>query len=46
VLKSGKEGKEEVVGRGSYLTRWRREAGGAWRVLLDTGTQEPPTKQR
>lgn len=45
VLKRGKDSKEEVVGRGSYLTWWRKEPGGAWRVILDTGTQEPPAKQ-
>ena len=36
---------EEVVGRGTYLTWWRKSAGGSWRVILDTGTPDPPEKK-
>ena len=31
-----------VVQRGSYLTIWRLEPSGQWRVILDTGTSDPP----
>jgi ketosteroid isomerase-like protein len=31
-----------VVQRGSYLTIWRLEPSGQWKVILDTGTSDPP----
>jgi ketosteroid isomerase-like protein len=31
-----------VVQRGSYLTIWRKEPSGEWKVILDTGTSDPP----
>lgn len=34
-------GAPEIVGRGTYLTLWRREPSG-WRVILDTGSPDPP----
>jgi ketosteroid isomerase-like protein len=43
VLRKGDGGKEEVVARGSYLTWWRKDDG-KWRVILDTGTPDPPAK--
>ena len=30
----------EVLGRGTYLSIWRFEAG-AWKVILDTGAPDP-----
>ena len=35
-------GATSVVYRGSYLTIWRLEPSGQWRVILDTGTGDPP----
>ena len=35
-------GATTVVQRGSYLTVWRLEPSGEWRVILDTGTSDPP----
>lgn len=31
---------EEVLGSGAYLTWWRLDDGGRWRVILDTGTPD------
>lgn len=37
------EGKEDRVLRtGSYITWWRKEKDGKWRVILDTGAPDPP----
>ena len=33
-------GEETQLGRGTYLSIWRRDADG-WRVILDTGTADP-----
>ena len=35
-------GATTVVYRGSYLTIWRLEPSGRWKVILDTGTGDPP----
>ena len=35
-------GATNVVQRGSYLTIWRLEPSGQWRVIMDTGTSDPP----
>jgi len=34
-------GATTVVGRGRYLTIWRREPSGQWKVILDTGVSAP-----
>jgi ketosteroid isomerase-like protein len=34
-------GATTVVGRGRYLTIWRREPSGQWKVILDTGVPAP-----
>jgi len=34
------EGTEQVLGTGAYLTWWRLDDGGRWRVILDTGTSD------
>src|SRR5215217_3700279 len=36
LLRKGADGTESVLGQGAYLTLWRREPDGRWRVLLDT----------
>jgi len=33
-------GAEEVLSSGAYLTWWRLDDGGRWRVILDTGTPD------
>ena len=35
-------GTTHVLFRGSYLTIWRLEPSGEWKVILDTGTADPP----
>jgi ketosteroid isomerase-like protein len=42
VLQRRPDGSEQAVARGAYVTFWRREADGAWRVILDTGAPDPP----
>jgi ketosteroid isomerase-like protein len=31
-----------VVTSGRYITMWRKEADGSWKVVLDAGANEPP----
>ena len=40
--RKGSDGRWTVGGRGNYLTVWRKEADGTWKVILDVGTQDPP----
>jgi uncharacterized protein (TIGR02246 family) len=42
VIQKEPGGKEKVVGSGAYLTWWRKERDGKWRVILDTGNPDPP----
>ena len=37
-------GGEEVVRTGAYVTWWRKGDDGKWKVILDTGAQDPPKK--
>jgi ketosteroid isomerase-like protein len=41
VVQQDTAGAEEVLGTGAYLTWWRLDEGGAWRVILDTGVPDP-----
>jgi ketosteroid isomerase-like protein len=41
LLRKSADGTEAVVGQGAYVTLWRREPDGRWRVLLDTGAADP-----
>jgi ketosteroid isomerase-like protein len=34
--------KGQVVETGQYTTVWQRQADGAWQIVLDTGTPNPP----
>jgi ketosteroid isomerase-like protein len=36
----GADGKP-VTGRGNYLTVWKKQADGSWKVVFDTGSAEP-----
>lgn len=35
------DGKETVLSTGKYVTWWRKDANGAWKVILDTGVSDP-----
>lgn len=38
-----KEGKTEVL-RGTYVTIWKKQTAGSWKIILDTGSPDgPPT---
>ena len=41
LLKLGGDGENEVLGTGRYVSIWRRVQG-EWKVILDTGTPDPP----
>jgi ketosteroid isomerase-like protein len=41
VLSVGRDGATEVIRRGTYMTVWRREKDGRWKVIADLGSQEP-----
>jgi ketosteroid isomerase-like protein len=34
----------QQAGSGKYITIWKREAGGAWKVVFDSGVQDTPPK--
>jgi uncharacterized protein (TIGR02246 family) len=34
-------GPPRVIGRGSFMTVWKRGADGVWRILADHGSQDP-----
>lgn len=34
----------DTLARGRYLTLWRRQSDGRWKILLDTGWPEAPAK--
>ncbi len=40
----GKAGQGEALVSGKYLNVWRRDASGAWKVLVDIGNTNGPTK--
>jgi ketosteroid isomerase-like protein len=37
-------GKEEVLWTGAYVTCWRKDQKGQWKVILDTGVADPVKK--
>ena len=38
---------EEVVQTGKYMTAWRKQKDGSWKVVADTGTSDgPPVKKQ
>ncbi len=45
--KAGSSGKESLAGkpvihRGKYVTIWRKDADGSWKVVVDIGNQDEP----
>ncbi len=43
VLRSSGAGSQQVAS-GKYITVWKRQAGGAWRVVFDSGVRDTPPK--
>jgi ketosteroid isomerase-like protein len=41
VVGPDKDGKEVVLATGGYVTVWRLERDGAWKVVFDTGSPDP-----
>ena len=39
----GPDGKERI-GRGHYVSIWKRQPDGQWKFVLDTGSPNPPSK--
>jgi len=35
------DGRDSVLSQGNYVTIWRRQADGAWRVAVDIGNRDP-----
>jgi ketosteroid isomerase-like protein len=35
---------DSVLGRGNYLTIWRRQSDGTWKVSADIGNQAAPAE--
>jgi ketosteroid isomerase-like protein len=35
------DGKESILSTGRYVTWWRKDDQGVWKVILDTGVSEP-----
>jgi ketosteroid isomerase-like protein len=40
IIPSGKKGAAPYIKMGTYVTVWKREPGGAWKVVLDGGTPD------
>ena len=38
----GADGQWQATGSGNYVTIWRRQADGSWKVAVDIGNQDPP----
>lgn len=38
------DGNETIVSQGGYVTLWRKDAEGKWKVIFDTGSPDPPEK--
>ena len=36
------DGNETVLSQGGYVTWWRKDADGKWKVIFDTGSPDPP----
>jgi ketosteroid isomerase-like protein len=46
VLGPGADEKGTVLSSGGYVTGWRKEADGRWKVIFDTGTPDPPSPKK
>jgi ketosteroid isomerase-like protein len=42
---NGPDGRPQIS-YGKYVTIWKKQADGSWKVLLDTGNSSPPPTQR
>jgi ketosteroid isomerase-like protein len=43
VTLAGDDGKPQVS-KGSYLTTWKQQKDGSWKVISDIGSPDPPAK--
>lgn len=41
VVQNGSDGKPAVTNRGKYVTVWKRQSDGSWKVVLDIGNSDP-----
>lgn len=42
VVQSTEGAPPATLSRGGYVSIWRRDASGGWKVILDTGSADPP----
>jgi ketosteroid isomerase-like protein len=45
MIATDKDGKETVLSTGGYVTVWRQDKDGSWKVVFDTGSPDPPAKK-
>ena len=45
VVMIDKGGKESTISTGGYVTWWRQDSDGAWKVIFDTGVPDPANKK-
>jgi ketosteroid isomerase-like protein len=45
VAGKGEDGKDQVFATGGYITWWRKESDGKWKVIFDTGTPDADVKK-
>jgi ketosteroid isomerase-like protein len=44
LLARSADGKDDVAWSGAYVTWWRKDRDSRWKVILDTGADDPPKK--
>jgi len=44
-FRRNEQGEEETVATGAYITVWRRQEDGSWKVVLDGGSPDPPAER-
>lgn len=46
VITQESDGKEVTLSQGAYVTGWRKEPSGQWKVIFDTGTPDIPATKK
>jgi ketosteroid isomerase-like protein len=46
VISKDAGGADKVVAAGGYVTGWRLDANGKWKVIFDTGSPDAPAQQK